>query len=97
MDSTSSGRGHLQVFIYGTLKKNEPNGSELSSRNAVFLGDGLTVDKWPLIVGTSANIPFILNQKGFGKVSLSIFLTSSWVKRQRFDLYFSKSAERFTK
>lgn len=58
-----------RVFIYGTLKKNEPNGVELSNRNAIFIGHGTTVDKWPLVVGTSVNIPFILNKKGFGKVS----------------------------
>lgn len=58
----------IKVFIYGTLKKNEPNHYHLVERGAKFMCKAVTVEKWPLIIGTVANIPFLLNKKDSGKV-----------------------------
>lgn len=54
----------FNVFVYGTLKKGGPNHSVLSSKHngfAKYVCDGKTVKKFPLIVGTRRNIPFLLN------------------------------------
>ena len=68
MSSQNSNKNHIKIFVYGTLKKNEPNNFELSNRNATFVCDAVTVDKWPLIVATHLNLPFLLNKKNVGKV-----------------------------
>lgn len=59
----------FKVFVYGTLKRGEPNHHWLTrSENGVsrFLGIGTTVEKFPLVVGTRYNIPFLLDQRGTG-------------------------------
>ena len=61
----------IKVFFYGTLKRGEPNSEHLLNRNVTFMTEGVTVDKWPLVVGTDFNIPFLLCKKGVGKVALS--------------------------
>jgi gamma-glutamylaminecyclotransferase len=58
-----------KIFVYGTLKKNEPNNHILVERNAKFCSQGLTVDKWPLIIATKRNVPFLLNTNEVGKVN----------------------------
>ena len=59
-----------KVFFYGTLKKNEPNYEYVVEKKAKFVADGVTVDKWPLIVATNLYLPFMLDKKGYenGKV-----------------------------
>lgn len=59
----------IKVFFYGTLKRNEPNYYRLLERNVKFVSKAVTVDKYPLTVGTTANLPFLINKRGFGKVS----------------------------
>ncbi|CAK1593130.1 unnamed protein product [Parnassius mnemosyne] len=57
------------VFVYGTLKRNEPNHHWLSnSKNGVskFIAVGKTDKKYPLIIATKYNIPFILHKPGLG-------------------------------
>lgn len=57
------------VFVYGTLKQGQPNHHLLqNSRNgeAKFIDKGQTVEKYPLVVGTRYNIPFLLNERGVG-------------------------------
>ncbi|TMW41181.1 hypothetical protein DOY81_013738 [Sarcophaga bullata] len=59
----------LKVFVYGTLKRGEPNHHWLTrSENgyAHFVGEGTTVEKFPLVVGTRYNIPFLLDKRGCG-------------------------------
>ncbi|CAG2109677.1 unnamed protein product [Medioppia subpectinata] len=34
---------------------------------AEFVGKGQTVDKWPLVISSKYNIPYLLNKKDFGK------------------------------
>lgn len=56
-----------KVFVYGTLKKGEPNHSWFSkekSGNFRFIGEAKTVEKYPLIIATEFNIPFLLHSPG---------------------------------
>ncbi|CAK9304841.1 unnamed protein product [Gordionus sp. m RMFG-2023] len=58
------------IFVYGTLKSNEPNNYRLFDTNngiAQLHFNSKTRDKWPLIIATNYNIPFLLNQKGIGE------------------------------
>lgn len=59
------------IFVYGTLKKGEPNNYLLNDKtrgSAKFLGKAKLIDKYPLVVGTTANVPLLLPEKGAGKV-----------------------------
>ncbi|CAH0717119.1 unnamed protein product, partial [Brenthis ino] len=58
-----------KVFVYGTLKRNEPNHNWLTNpENGVgtFICEGRTKVKYPLIIGTKYNIPFLLYKPGTG-------------------------------
>lgn len=61
------------VFVYGTLKRGQPNHhwltadpAEADHGTATLVGTGRTLRKYPLIVGTRYNIPFLLDQPGTG-------------------------------
>uniref|UniRef100_A0AC34R2A4 Gamma-glutamylcyclotransferase family protein n=1 Tax=Panagrolaimus sp. JU765 TaxID=591449 RepID=A0AC34R2A4_9BILA len=57
------------LFVYGTLKSGEPNEHVMKNSNTgkhLFLGDAQMIDKYPLIVASKYNIPFLLNQQGEG-------------------------------
>lgn len=59
------------VFVYGTLKKGEPNHHWLESKEngyAKFLSVGETVRKYPLVIASRYNIPFLLKSPGNGQV-----------------------------
>uniref|UniRef100_A0A915EH38 Gamma-glutamylcyclotransferase family protein n=1 Tax=Ditylenchus dipsaci TaxID=166011 RepID=A0A915EH38_9BILA len=54
---------HL-VFVYGTLKSGEPNAPVMtddSTGTCKFIGKAQTLTKFPLIIGSIYNIPFLLN------------------------------------
>lgn len=58
-----------KVFVYGTLKRNEPNHDWLTKpENGIgtFVDTGVTKSKYPLIIATKYNIPFILQSPGIG-------------------------------
>ncbi|KAK6642634.1 hypothetical protein RUM43_004136 [Polyplax serrata] len=60
---------HL-VFVYGTLKRGEPNHSYLQVKDngyAKFVSQGKTVEKYPLVIASKYNIPFLLYNPGVGK------------------------------
>lgn len=59
-----------RIFVYGTLKKNEPNHYLMQERNAKYISDGVTLKQWPLVIATSRNVPFLLNTNSIGKVYL---------------------------
>ena len=62
----------IRVFVYGTLKTGQPNNGVLSSPEngfAQLIGLGSTAEKYPLVVASRYNIPFLLNKQGIGKVS----------------------------
>ncbi|XP_037955533.1 putative gamma-glutamylcyclotransferase CG2811 [Teleopsis dalmanni] len=56
------------VFVYGTLKRGEPNHHWFRPENGFsrFIAAGSTTQKFPLIVGTRYNIPFLLDRPGIG-------------------------------
>ena len=58
-----------KLFFYGTLKRNEPNHHHILNRNVKFVSEATTVDKWPLIIATDYNIPYLVNKKGYGNVN----------------------------
>ncbi|KAL2088001.1 hypothetical protein ACEWY4_016829 [Coilia grayii] len=52
------------VFVYGTLKRGQPNHSRMldhTNGGASFCGRGSTIDKYPLVIAGHGNIPFLLN------------------------------------
>lgn len=58
-----------RVFVYGTLKKGQPNYPYMINDAhgiARFQGRGLTVEKYPLVIAGKYNIPFLLNTPGIG-------------------------------
>ncbi|CAD5213355.1 unnamed protein product [Bursaphelenchus okinawaensis] len=60
---------HL-VFVYGTLKRNEPNHQVMSNTLrgvASFAGTARMTQKYPLIISTQYNIPFLLKDAGNGE------------------------------
>ncbi|XP_077284226.1 putative gamma-glutamylcyclotransferase CG2811 isoform X2 [Arctopsyche grandis] len=60
-----------RVFVYGTLKTGEPNHHWLTSKNngySKFLGNAHTIEKYPLIIATKYNIPFLLYSPGNGDI-----------------------------
>lgn len=61
-----------KVFVYGTLKRGEPNHSWFSKHDGgkfKFVGEAKTVEKYPLIIATQYNIPFLLYSPGKSKRS----------------------------
>ncbi|CAH2056273.1 unnamed protein product, partial [Iphiclides podalirius] len=57
------------VFVYGTLKKQEPNHhwiSDPKNGQSKFIAVGRTSTKYPLIIATKYNIPFVLFKPGVG-------------------------------
>lgn len=70
----------IPVFVYGTLKKGEPNHHFFAceqNRFAKFVCNGTTVTKYPLIIATKYNIPMLLNVPGTGhNISGEIYLVN---------------------
>lgn len=61
----------IKVFVYGTLKRGEPNSKWLTNLEngfSRFLTAGKTTEKYPLVIGTRYNIPFLLNKPGVGNI-----------------------------
>lgn len=76
--SKSSSKKFL-VFVYGTLKRREPNHHVIdpekhscpaTTGESRFIGQAKTVDKFPLVIGTRFNIPFLLDRPGVGHAVL---------------------------
>ncbi|XP_053963872.1 putative gamma-glutamylcyclotransferase CG2811 isoform X1 [Anastrepha ludens] len=60
----------IKVFVYGTLKRGEPNHHWLTrteNGHSRFVCEARTVQKFPLVIGTRYNIPFLLNKPGTGR------------------------------
>ena len=67
------------VFVYGTLKKGQPNNYLLNDKTrgiAKFLGRAKLIDKYPLVIVTDAYVPMLLPKKGVGKVSFIVYMMS---------------------
>ncbi|XP_012543559.1 putative gamma-glutamylcyclotransferase CG2811 isoform X2 [Monomorium pharaonis] len=58
-----------RVFVYGTLKRGEPNHGlikDTANGYAKFLGLGRTTVPYPLVIATKYNIPFLLKKPNTG-------------------------------
>lgn len=58
-----------QIFVYGTLKRGQPNHYRMfdtSNGKTEFLATACTTQKYPLVIATQHNIPFLLNIPGNG-------------------------------
>ena len=61
------------LFTYGTLKRGQPNEHHMVDKatgDAKFVGTAVTIDKYPMVIGSKYNIPFFINSKGIGNVSV---------------------------
>jgi gamma-glutamylaminecyclotransferase len=61
--------------VYGTLKRGQPNGcimTDVKSGPASFIGRGITSEKWPLVIASRYNVPYLLNVPGTGHVRHTI-------------------------
>ena len=62
---------HL-VFVYGTLKRGEPNHYLLQQSDkgcCEFVSTAVTVDRWPLVVSPNYfSTPYMLAKAGTGEV-----------------------------
>lgn len=58
-----------RVFVYGTLKQGQPNHHVITGCKEgkyTLLGQGRTVSKWPLVIASPFNIPYLLDIEGEG-------------------------------
>jgi gamma-glutamylaminecyclotransferase len=57
------------VFVYGTLKRGQPNHNLLQDENKgikVFCGLGKSVNRFPMVISSRYNIPYVLDAAGKG-------------------------------
>ena len=63
------------VFVYGTLKTGQPNSTHVMNNTdlgkATLLGRARSVDNYPMIIANRFNTPYVLYEKGKGKVRVS--------------------------
>ena len=74
-----------KVFVYGTLKYGNPNHCHLlNAKNGYskFMCNAVTKKKYPLVVSSTANIPFLINKEGAGHV------------RYHLDIYYSFNSQK---
>lgn len=67
--TTQMTKSLIKVFVYGTLKKEQPNHHWLTDTKngfATFVCSARTDTSFPLLIGTRFNIPFLLNVPGVG-------------------------------
>ncbi|XP_038049457.1 gamma-glutamylaminecyclotransferase-like isoform X1 [Patiria miniata] len=57
-----------RLFVYGTLKRGQPNAEQFGPKNGVanYIGQARTVQKWPLVIASQCNIPYLLDREGIG-------------------------------
>ncbi|GJQ76424.1 hypothetical protein Trydic_g2139 [Trypoxylus dichotomus] len=65
---SSKMNNYFNVFVYGTLKSGEPNHHWFSKGNGHYklLCNAQITEKYPLIIATEYNIPFLLYSPGIG-------------------------------
>lgn len=62
--------GSIFVFVYGTLKRDQPNHYLMLNANngkAKFVANGTTQDSFPMVIGTRYNIPFLVHVPNVGQ------------------------------
>jgi gamma-glutamylcyclotransferase (GGCT)/AIG2-like uncharacterized protein YtfP len=70
------------VFIYGTLKRGQTNNflNDIANGSAIFIADGKTEKKYPLIIASQCNRPYLLPIEGKGEVNQ--FMSNQSKQRQ---------------
>ena len=66
---------HHLVFVYGTLRRGQHNNQFLLQRDigkSEFIGAATTLEKFPLVLATSYNLPFLLDARGSGHVGIKL-------------------------
>ena len=66
-----------RVFVYGTLKRGQPNYHLLTDPSkgaSKWLGAAKLEKRYPLVVASQFNVPFLLDQEGEGKVRNTLIL-----------------------
>ena len=61
----------MLVFVYGTLKSGQPNHNlikEETRGTCVSVGKAVTREKYPLVVASRYNVPYLLYKPGTGQV-----------------------------
>ncbi|XP_020894240.1 putative gamma-glutamylcyclotransferase CG2811 [Exaiptasia diaphana] len=59
----------VRIFVYGTLKRGFPNHHLIEtppSGKVTYIGCGQTLESYPMVTGTDADIPFLLPFPGKG-------------------------------
>lgn len=59
------------MFIYGAMKKGEPDHSWLEDQEhgiCTFIAQGTTMEKFPMVITKPYNTPVVLNEPGKGDV-----------------------------
>ncbi|XP_003737005.1 putative gamma-glutamylcyclotransferase CG2811 isoform X2 [Galendromus occidentalis] len=62
-------RAMHRIFVYGTLKSGEPNAHlmvDSTLGKATFVGKAETVRKFPLLIASRFNVPYLLYKPGTG-------------------------------
>lgn len=58
------------VFVYGTLKSGQPNNYLIKDEtrgNGTWIGKAKTNEKYPLVVASRYNVPYLLHKPGTGQ------------------------------
>lgn len=62
----------VNVFVYGTLKRGQPNHYWMTDTTAgapaQLVGAGRMLQVFPLVIATRYNVPFLLDKPGTGKI-----------------------------
>ena len=77
------------LFVYGTLKRGFPNAHEMPA-GLEYLGTGITVNRYPLVVGSDMNIPFVLDlpeHNGASRVRGELYRTSSETQIEALEIF----------
>jgi gamma-glutamylcyclotransferase (GGCT)/AIG2-like uncharacterized protein YtfP len=70
------------VFIYGTLKRGQTNNflNDIANGSAICIADGKTEKKYPLIIASQCNRPYLLPIEG--KWEVNQFMSNQSKQRQ---------------
>ncbi len=62
-----------KIFVYGTLKRGQPNYFRLQDSAKYgasnFLGEAKLMKSYPMVIASKYNVPALLDKEGMGKVS----------------------------
>ena len=63
-----------RIFVYGTLKRGQPNYFRLQDEAKYgacrFLGEARLCKTYPLVIASKYNVPMLLDKEGSGMVSV---------------------------